>query len=132
MRVCLPTEPPGGVAAEISAHFGSAPTFTIVDTETGAVEVITNTGPHFSGDDHDHAHGHGHGHGHGAGGCGAARLIADKNVQAVICGSIGRGAMNALAGARCYAASNGAVSELIDQFAKGSLTEHTVGCGGRH
>ncbi|MFP4375415.1 MAG: NifB/NifX family molybdenum-iron cluster-binding protein [Spirochaetales bacterium] len=127
MRVCLPTEAPGGATAPMSAHFGSAPTFTIVDTDTGAVEVIENTGPHFSGGEH----GHEHGHGHGAGGCGAARLIADKSVHAVICGSIGKGAMNALAGARCYAAASGTVSELVDQLTKGSLAEHTVGCGGR-
>jgi predicted Fe-Mo cluster-binding NifX family protein len=130
MRVCLPTEVPGGIAAALAGHFGSAPTFTIIDTESESVEILTNTGPH-AGENHDRHHGSDHHAGHG-GGCRSARIVAGKMIDAVICGSIGRNAMKSIPGARFYVAVGGTAGELVAQLQQGTLAEQTEGCGGHH
>lgn len=133
MRICLPTEAPGGPTAALSGHFGSAPTFTLMDTDSGTVEVLENSGPHNAGHHHTGGHEHGHHHGeHGGGGCRSARLVAGQGIDAVICGSIGRNAMKALGEAKFYAANGGTVTELVTQLSNGTLQEHTEGCAGRH
>ena len=43
MRICIPTLHGTGAADEVCEHFGSAPYFTILDTEGGEPEVIPNT-----------------------------------------------------------------------------------------
>jgi predicted Fe-Mo cluster-binding NifX family protein len=40
MRLCIPTIDDAGLDAQLSAHFGSAPYYTIVDTESEAFEVV--------------------------------------------------------------------------------------------
>ena len=47
MKICMPTEGDKGISEKLYAHFGSAPYFTVVDTETGDVSEII---PHLSGD----------------------------------------------------------------------------------
>lgn len=124
MKACIPTEGPGGLTAELSAHFGSADSFTIVDMESGEVEIITNQ--------HTGHGSHGHGH-HGSGGCGGAGLVAARGVDAVVCGSIGRGAIATLAPAAIYQASGGTVRDLLAALRQGRLEECSEGCAGhRH
>ena len=50
MKICVPTATDAGLEAPVFGHFGSAPFFTVVDTDDGKVEVIPNTNSH-------HAHG---------------------------------------------------------------------------
>ena len=45
MKLCIPTETNEGKNAKVYGHFGSAPYFTIVDTEKDTVEVIDNANP---------------------------------------------------------------------------------------
>ena len=42
MRICIPTTTNDGKTAKVNEHFGSAPYFTIYDTENNSVEVITD------------------------------------------------------------------------------------------
>lgn len=49
MKVCVPTNGQGGIEAMVSEHFGRSPTYTVVDTESGKVEVIANTSEHMGG-----------------------------------------------------------------------------------
>lgn len=49
MKVAIPTEGKKGMDEQVSQHFGRAPTYTIVDTESGAVEVVENTSEHMGG-----------------------------------------------------------------------------------
>ncbi|HEX7391635.1 MAG TPA: NifB/NifX family molybdenum-iron cluster-binding protein [Thermoplasmata archaeon] len=49
MKVCVPTGGRGGMDDSVSEHFGRAPTFTVVDTETGIVHVVPNTSEHMGG-----------------------------------------------------------------------------------
>ena len=51
MTICLPTVSDAGLTARLSPHFGRAPFFTLVETETGNVEVVPNTHQH-----HEHGH----------------------------------------------------------------------------
>lgn len=118
MKICLPTELPGGPTAALAGHFGSAATFTILDTDTAEVEIIQN--------EHEHEHEH-----HGKGGCRSAQAVAGRGIQAVICKSIGRNAMSSL-GAKVYSASKGTVRELVAQLQAGTLTECTDECAGGH
>ncbi|MCM8783155.1 MAG: hypothetical protein NC818_00015 [Candidatus Omnitrophica bacterium] len=50
MRICIPTETDKGLKAQVYSHFGSAPYFTIYDTEKETIETVTNTNT-------DHLHG---------------------------------------------------------------------------
>ena len=51
MRICIPTERDDGAASPLSRHFGRAPLFSIVDTDTGSIETLANPHP-------GHSHGH--------------------------------------------------------------------------
>lgn len=42
MKVCFPTLGDAGEAARLSPHFSRAPFYTIVDTESGGVEMLAN------------------------------------------------------------------------------------------
>ena len=50
MKICFPTTNLQGLESQVYGHFGSAPGFVIVDTETRTVEEINNHDLH-------HAHG---------------------------------------------------------------------------
>ena len=43
MQICIPVVEDKGLQSRVSAHFGSAPAFMIVDTESGACRAIANT-----------------------------------------------------------------------------------------
>ena len=49
MRLCVPTMGNNGLNEMVSLHFGRAPTFTIVDTETNDVKTIPNQSDHMGG-----------------------------------------------------------------------------------
>ncbi|WP_424353357.1 NifB/NifX family molybdenum-iron cluster-binding protein [Methanosarcina mazei] len=51
MKVCIPTKDNKGMDGTVEQHFGKAPTYTILDTETGEVSVIPNTSEHMGGVD---------------------------------------------------------------------------------
>ena len=102
MRICLPTEGRGGLAARVHDHFGSAPCFTIVDTEQ--VEVISI--------DHDHRN---------AGACTSAKEIAARGVDAVVCGGMGRRALEALSGIKVYLKEGGTVQEALEDISANRL-----------
>ena len=50
MHICIPVLDDRGLDSQVSAHFGSAPGFMIVDTESGSCRLIGNGNQH-------HAHG---------------------------------------------------------------------------
>lgn len=49
MKVCIPTSGRGGLEDMVCEHFGRAPTFTVVDTESSSVSVVQNTSEHMGG-----------------------------------------------------------------------------------
>jgi predicted Fe-Mo cluster-binding NifX family protein len=77
MRICIPTEDEGGLQAQVCGHFGSAPFFTLVEVESGAVEVVGNQPPG--------------GRSHGA--CAPLDGLSAHSIDAMVCQGIGRGAI---------------------------------------
>ncbi|MEW6074138.1 MAG: NifB/NifX family molybdenum-iron cluster-binding protein [Planctomycetota bacterium] len=82
MRICIPVKKDDGLHSRVSAHFGSAPTFLIVDTETEVCRALGNTNRH-------HAHGR----------CRPLAQLGGESLDAVVVGGIGSGAFLALRGA---------------------------------
>lgn len=49
MKVCIPTRDNNGMEGTVEQHFGKAPSYTILDTDSGEVLVIPNTSEHMGG-----------------------------------------------------------------------------------
>ena len=79
MKICIPTETDQGLEAAVMAHFGSAPFFTIYDTNTEGIEHVGNQNLH-------HMHG----------GCQPLLALNGKAVDVVICGGMGARAVQKL------------------------------------
>ena len=111
MKVCIPTETNEGKNAKVYGHFGSAPYFTIVDTEKDSVEVIGNANQH---------------HSHGM--CQPMNALMGKSIDAVVTGGMGGRAVMKLneGGIKAYRAIPGSVTEIINQYVKGGLEEITI------
>jgi predicted Fe-Mo cluster-binding NifX family protein len=120
MRLCIPTLDDRGRDAVLSAHFGSAPYFTVVDSGTDEIEVVRNRLAH-----------------HAPGSCEAVKGLAGLDVRAVVCLGLGGRAHGGLlrAGIDVYVAHAGAVSDAVEAFRAGRLSllraEEACG-GGRH
>jgi predicted Fe-Mo cluster-binding NifX family protein len=111
MKICIPTETNEGKAAQVYGHFGSAPYFTLYDTQTEAVEIINNSNQH---------------HSHGM--CHPMAALNGKNIDAVVCGGMGSRAVQKLneGGIKAYRAVPGTVEDIASQFINGGLDEITI------
>lgn len=49
MKITFPTNDDKGLESQLADHFGRAPTFTIIDSETEELKIIDNSGEHFGG-----------------------------------------------------------------------------------
>ncbi len=62
MKVAIPVAEDRGLDSEIYGHFGSAPVFVLVDSETMSVQALGNAegtcGGHAEGGGCDHSHAH--------------------------------------------------------------------------
>jgi predicted Fe-Mo cluster-binding NifX family protein len=119
MNVCIPISEDRGLESPVCGHFGSAPAFLVVDTDTRAHRVLVNTNAH-------HEHGR----------CAPIALLASEHVAAFVVGGIGPGALaNLLAmGVAVYRGALGPVADALDALASGSLPGVTPAdtCGHRH
>lgn len=117
MRLCFPVVKNEGLESRVFGHFGSAPAFLIVDSETEAVVEVINRDLH-------HAHG----------GCSPLRALDGHPVDAVIVGGIGPGAWNGLtsAGIQVFAAGAETVRENVALYGRRALEPWAQGrnCGG--
>jgi predicted Fe-Mo cluster-binding NifX family protein len=106
MKICIPTMDDLGLEGKVSGHFGSAPFFTLVDTESGACEIIDKGG---------------HGHDHGA--CAPVDLLKAHELDAVVCMGMGRGAIMRLgqAGLSIFFAESEKVSDVVAAAREGRL-----------
>ena len=118
--VALPSIQPGGLEAELSAHFGHCDLYTLVQLEEGQIKEVKTLAnvPHVQG------------------GCMApVNLLADSGAKALIAGGMG---MRPLMGFNqvgievFYGAGAATVKDAVAALARGELTrfttEHT--CGG--
>ncbi|GAB4490187.1 MAG: NifB/NifX family molybdenum-iron cluster-binding protein [Thermodesulfovibrionales bacterium] len=117
MKVCFPVQADAALESRIYNHFGSAPFFVVVDTETSETTTVRNQDQH---------------HAHGA--CNPVRALGEQEVDAVIVGGIGGGALNRLnqLGVRVYQAGEGGIREQLALLQAGGLAEYTLRncCGG--
>jgi predicted Fe-Mo cluster-binding NifX family protein len=119
MKVCFPVKEVLDLESEVYVHFGSAPAFVFVDTETRDVSSVGNSDMH---------------HQHGM--CNPIGALNGKQVDAVVVGGIGGGALMKLqrSGIKVYRAAAYSVKENLELFHSGELPEflpgHTCGSHG--
>lgn len=116
MKLCFPVEQNLGLQSEVYGHFGSAPIFLIIDTETKTVAEEINRDLH-------HAHGR----------CSPLAALCGRHIDAVITGGIGGGALNGLtsAGVKVYRADGTTIEDNLDRYLTSGLPLITEGhCGG--
>ncbi len=106
MQICIPVEANDGLDSRVCAHFGSAPFFLIIDTDTEACETIVNNGAH-------HAHGM----------CQPLTLLEGRAIDGLVVGGIGRGALFKLQAANIgvFMSQHSTVRETVDAHKAGSL-----------
>ena len=117
MFVCIPTNGNAGLEDTVCDHFGSAAYFTIYNSESGELTILENGSA-------DHTHGS----------CQPRTKLGDHEINAVICGGMGRRAIEALnaEGIRIFHADSSDVKQVVEQIKSGNLREmepHTA-CAG--
>jgi len=123
MKVCFAVQNDEGMDSVVYGHFGSAPVFVVVDTEQQSIATVGNK-------DMIHAHG----------ACNPIMALGGQNVDAVIVGGIGGGALMKLnaAGIKVYGSMAGTIKGNLDLLMAKRLPElsmentcagHQGGCG---
>jgi predicted Fe-Mo cluster-binding NifX family protein len=118
MKVCFPVQQDNGMDSTVYNHFGSAPVFVVVDTEADRIDSIINRDQH-------HAHGQ----------CNPLKALDGQQIDAVVVGGIGGGALSRLnqAGIAVHRSPGGTVRENVALFAARQLPVLTMqGCCGGH
>ena len=111
MRIGIPTENKEGLNSKVYGHFGSAPYFTIYDTEKETFKTVDNTNAH---------------HSHGT--CHPIGVLGIASIDAVVCQGMGMRAVQKLneANIKAYLAAGETVSEIIKKYKAGELQEITA------
>ncbi len=111
MKVCFAVLKDEGIESAVYNHFGSAPAFVMVDTETPGAETIQNQ-------DKNHIHG----------ACNPVMALGGRNVDAVVVGGIGAGALRKLnaEGIVVYGSLARTVKENLELLSEGRLPQLSV------
>lgn len=111
MNICFPVLEPKGMESEIYGHFGSAPVFLVVETDSNKITTIKNKDQH---------------HAHGA--CSPMQALNNQKIDAVVVGGIGAGALSRLnqLGIKVFRAQALTVKENISMLKTQNLPEHTL------
>jgi len=116
MKVCFPVLENNGLASLVHGHFGSAPGFVVVDIITNELTMINNS---------DQIHEHG--------ACNPVAGLGGHQVDAIVVGGIGGGALHKLnsAGMRVFKSQDGTIGENIALLRANTLPEYMPGhtCG---
>lgn len=118
MKVCFPVQQDEGINSKVYGHFGSAPLFIVVDTDTNSVSTIQNG-------DREHVHG----------ACNPMKALNNQKIEAVVVAGIGAGALSRLnqLGIHVYRALSENIGENVLLFASNRLPELTPeGCCAGH
>jgi len=108
MKLCFPVESENGLESVVYTHFGSAPMFVLVDTETNTTDIIDNR-------DMQHIHGM----------CSPIQALNGNMIDAILVGGIGAGAIGKLntMGIKVFRAIVDTVQKNMELFNKNSLPE---------
>lgn len=111
MKIAFPTQADNGLDSVVFGHFGSAAYFVIVETDDGSFEIIQNS-------EREHLHGQ----------CQPLKALGGSQVDAVVAGGIGGGALRKLltAGLKAYRAVDGTVKDNLDLIKSTKLPEFTM------
>ena len=106
MKIVVSSEGPG-LAAKVSSRFGRCPVYVFIDTDTKAVESVSNPAQNAAG---------------GAG-VQAAQYVASKGVQAALTGNVGPNANDVLsaAGIEVFIIGETTVGQAVKDFGAGKL-----------
>jgi predicted Fe-Mo cluster-binding NifX family protein len=117
MNICIPVLEDKGLESPVSAHFGSAPLFMVVDTESGNCRPVLNRNLH---------------HGHGM--CQPLLSLAGESLDGIVVGGIGMGALRKLQAAniRVYLSMLPTIEATLAAFKAGMLEPVTpdTACSG--
>ena len=117
MKVCFPVLENQGLESQVFGHFGSAPGFLVVDMVTNELTAINNS---------DQIHEHG--------ACNPVAELGGHQVDAIVVGGIGGGALHKLnrSGLRVFQATEGTIAQNVLLFKANELPEYLPGhtCGG--
>lgn len=108
MQLCIPVDEDRGTDSPVCAHFGSAPLFAFVDTDTLVVRCKENASEH-----HEH------------GMCRPLAKLQGERVDALVVGGIGPGALERLqaAGIQVFRSGFATVGETVEALREGRLGE---------
>jgi len=111
MKICLPVLKDKGFESKVYRHFGSAPLFIVVETQSNHVTAVNNGDMH-----HDH------------GKCNPMKALDNKKVDVMIVGGIGAGALSKLnkIGIKVFHARAATVKENIALLKARNLTEFEI------
>jgi predicted Fe-Mo cluster-binding NifX family protein len=118
MKICFPVQKNDGLDSTVYGHFGSAPIFMVVDTDTNTVSSIDNRDQH---------------HTHGA--CNPMKALDNQKVDAIVVGGIGAGALTRLnqMGITVHRSQAETIASNMALFTAQSLPILTLqGCCGGH
>ena len=118
MKLCFPVQNDEGMDSTVYNHFGSAPHFVVIDTQTNSIASISNRDQH---------------HAHGA--CNPLKALDNQQVDAIIVGGIGAGALSRLnqMGITVHRSQAATVRENLTLHANNGLPVLTLqGCCGGH
>lgn len=106
MKICIPTMGESCLDETICQHFGRAPTFTIVDLDSGEIRVLPNVSEHMGGK-----------------GLPTEAILAE-GVQLMIVGGLGPKAVMMFnqAGVEVFVGATGTVKDAIDDWRAEMLT----------
>lgn len=109
MRISVPSMGNNGLDERVGEHFGRVPTYTIVDTETDAVETIPNVSEHMGGTGYP------------------PEMMVKAGVNVMVCGGLGRRAIMMFEemGIRVFVGASGTVRDAVTAFQAGALEEAT-------
>jgi len=117
MNICIPVVDNCGLESRVCGHFGSAPFFMIVDTDTSACKAVENGNQH-------HAHGM----------CQPMNALAGHDIGGVVVGGIGAGALMKLraGGITVYLSEYDSVKDTLEAFKSDRLNTVSpdMACGG--
>lgn len=117
MKVCFPVQLDQGLESQVFGHFGAAPGFVVVDLISEEITTINNS---------DQIH--------EPGACNPVAGLGGHQVDAIVVGGIGGGALHKLnaSGLRVFQARAGTIAENVLLFKANELSEYLPGhtCGG--
>jgi predicted Fe-Mo cluster-binding NifX family protein len=117
MKVCFAVQENDGIDSTVYNHFGSAPLFIMVDAASEKMMAVDNK-------DKEHVHG----------ACNPIMAIGGRDIDAVVVGGIGAGAIRGLnaQGIKVYRSMAKTVKENLDLLKDGKLPELSIqhACGG--